>query len=338
MTNRYAVSLCTAFLIISNTIAFAQESPFDFIQRPDVGREINLQPAQLELIQRLAPVCDAQCQARVMDILMNSSVENQSLFLSASETERAQIAANLDQTARENIENQMLNENVLAGEQMDRFLQLRTQGLGNDAFLTDRVSGLLGLSGDQVSQLRAVQDTGSALINACQALPGLSEAQIQQGVQLIQNNLIDQSINILNGAQIEIFANLAGSTFNFNSPGQATDPNQDTNGESPTAPASPDGEGVAENIGGSNTRNAPVQARNQASGTTTAAAPNNGSNSRTRTSSRTRINSRTNPVTTRGQSNRSATRTTTGRNSRTGSRNSRARSRSAQPSQGSSSR
>lgn len=193
----------------------AQTSPLEFAQRADVGREINIQPEQLEMVDRLQTVCDALCEARIMEALTSVSTDLQQQFLDLSPEERQTTIQMLDREFRESIEMSVLSEGVLNPAQVNRFSQLRTQFMGIDGMLTERARSLMGFTEEQESQLREIQSVGADALAQCEQLTSEGINISQEGLANVQNILIDQSINILNGAQIEIFQGLCGEACQF---------------------------------------------------------------------------------------------------------------------------
>ena len=219
----------------SGTVQRANVSPLQFVQRNDVGREIQIQPAQRELAQRLQAICDAQCQAQIMEMFTSVSSSLQAQFLALDPEQRDRTVQTLDRSVRESIEMRMLDEAVLNSGQMNRLEQLRMQFMGLDSLLTDRARSLMGITNEQAEQLGAVQNIGSQLSSVCNAVSsdpaqGITISQMQQGIANIQNVVIDQSINILEGAQIDIFINLCGEPYEFDPP-VADDPSVVADGD-----------------------------------------------------------------------------------------------------------
>lgn len=212
----------------------AQPTPFEFAQRSDVGREINIEPNQLAAIDRLQPICDAQCLAQVMEDMSSIGTDLQNQFLSSTPEQRVSTIQALEREIRESIEMSMLADGVLDEVQMTRLAQLRLQFMGLDGLMSERVRSLMGFSEAQENQLTALQDIGLDAAAICQQLaatdPGINIQQLQQGIGNVQNILIDQSINILNGAQIQIFQGLLGEECTFDSDGEG-DPTGDEDGQ-----------------------------------------------------------------------------------------------------------
>ena len=229
-----------AILLPHSGSSFGQQnidSPLQFVQRQDVGLELNLRPEQREMAQRLQPTCDTQCQARIMEMFTDAGTDLQSMFLALEPDQQQTAITSLATGIREQIESEALADNVLSESQAIRFQQLRTQFRGLGSLLDDRVRTLMGINDDQVNQINQIQDFGNDLINSCQSNPNLTPQQQQAGINAVQNAVIDQSINILNGAQIDIFIGLCGERCNFDdiSPeGSPTDPNGDPSPDSAT--------------------------------------------------------------------------------------------------------
>ena len=221
----FLVALC--ILVLGSQESNGQNSPFEFVQRNDVQEELQIQPEQVQILQNLQPICDAQCQARITEMLTSASTDLQTQFLALGAEGQQVAVQDLDQGVRDGIETEMLDEVVLSSPQFERFQQLRTQFDGLGSLLNDRVSGLMGLSQEQTAQLRELQNFGAELEGMCGQDSSLSPTQKQNGIQNIQNVIIDQSINVLNGAQIEIFAGLCGRPCEFcddDSPADDIDP------------------------------------------------------------------------------------------------------------------
>ncbi|MEM9413687.1 MAG: hypothetical protein AAGA30_21445, partial [Planctomycetota bacterium] len=191
-------------------------SPFQFIQREDVASEVEIQPHQLSNVERLQSVCDAQCQAQVMQMLMSVDSDLQLEFLSLDPIQQQQAVQSLMADARESVEMETLRDVILNDPQMIRFEQLRNQFQGIGSLLTDRVSNQLGLNNVQLEQINEIQNFGNELIADCQSNSALSQQQKSAEIQNIQNVVIDQSINILDNAQIGIYLNNVGNRFEFN--------------------------------------------------------------------------------------------------------------------------
>lgn len=218
---------------VANSEAQQQSAtPIEFLQRQDVSRELNLSTQQLELANRLQPICDAQCQAELMQLFFDAGTDVQTQFLSLSPEQQQATVGPLESNLLEQIESEILADNVLSELQAIRFQQLRTQFRGLASLLDQRVGNLMDIDQGQFDQLSEIQETGEELIAACQANPSLTSDQQQAQIQVINNVLIDQSINILNDAQIGIFIDLSGSTFNFFDGQPPTDGDQAPEGPS----------------------------------------------------------------------------------------------------------
>lgn len=247
----------------------AQMSPLEFAQRADVGREINIQPGQLETVDRLQTICDAQCEARIMETLTSISTDLQQQFLELSPEDRQNTIQVLDREFRESIEMSVLLDGVFDPTQMNRFAQLRTQFLGIDGMLTERARFLMGFTEDQESQLREIQNIGADVLAQCELLTSEGISISQEGLANVQNILIDQSINILNGAQIEIFQGLCGEACQFDPdtpPAEGDEgPQDETGSDAPTetqVAGENSGAAGSDSRSGSSTRNrtpAPVE-------------------------------------------------------------------------------
>ncbi len=213
-----------------------QDTPLQFVQRNVVRRELSVTDQQLEMVQRLQPVCDAQCEAQMMEMFAAAGADLQAQFLTLEPAVQQQATQNIESPIREQVETEALTENVLNDEQATRFMQLRTQFRGIGSLLDDRVGSLLGLDNQQISQLREIQNFGSELINECLSNSELTPFLQQQGVNNINTVLIDQSINILNNNQIQIFVGLCGEACNFDPPAE-----NETGGHASETPAGVEG-------------------------------------------------------------------------------------------------
>lgn len=167
-----------------------------------------------------------------MEVMTSIGTDLQTRFLASILEQPEAIIQAVDREVRESIEMSMLHE-----VQMTRLEQIRLQFMGLDGLMTERVRSLMGFTEEQETQLTDLQDIGSNAAGICQQLaatdPNISSIQqLQQGLGNVQNILIDQSINILNGAQIQIFQELCGEDCQFN---QECGPTEgDENGQSET--------------------------------------------------------------------------------------------------------
>ena len=210
-------------LTLSTPISFGQTTPLDFAQRRDVGREIQLQPNQLAAIRALGPVCDAQCQAYVRENFDEISDDARLAFAALPQAQQEQVISNQESAVREEVEMNVIDD-VLADPQMDRFRELRTQFQGPSGLTTPAISEALGLSEGQLGELQDLQIGAQELTNACLGNSSLTGDQQATIIQNINNGVIDQSINILENAQLDIFVGLCGEACDF-------DPEEDVPGD-----------------------------------------------------------------------------------------------------------
>ena len=201
-------------LPLSIPISSAQTTPLGFAQRQDVGREIQLQPNQRAAIEALGPICDAQCQAYVSQNFGEISDDARLAFGALPAETREQIVSDQDAEVRTDVEINAIDD-VLANPQMDRFRQLWTQFQGASGLTTGFVSEAMNLSDDQLNELTDLQATAGELTNLCLSSPSLTADQQTIIIQNINNGVIDQSINILENAQLDILVNLGGDPFEF---------------------------------------------------------------------------------------------------------------------------
>ena len=137
MISRYAFVVVVFGLTLPISLSFGQsQTPLDFAQRRDVGREIKLQPMQRAAIQALGPVCDAQCQAYVA-LNFNEISDDARLAYGALPPEvQNEVVANQEEQVQEQVELNAIDE-VLADPQMDRFRELWTQYQGVNSLTSD---------------------------------------------------------------------------------------------------------------------------------------------------------------------------------------------------------
>ena len=223
------------FLITGCTIAdcaFAQTTPLRFALRRDVGQEIQLQPNQRDAINALGPICDAQCQALVEQNFAALTDDARLAYAALPSAAQDSVVANQQADVREEVEMNAMDD-VLADPQMDRFRQLWMQFQGIDSLTSGFASQAMDLSGDQLGELQELQIGANELINECQANTSLSPDQQSSIIQNINNGLIDQSINILNNGQLQIFIDLCGDACQFDLGEESTPPNDDTGDQLP---------------------------------------------------------------------------------------------------------
>lgn len=245
MNYRSTLIVIVIGLPLSIPISSAQTTPLRFAQRQDVGREINLQPNQRAAIQGLGPICDAQCQAYVVQNFEQISDDARLAFGSLPAEAQDQLIAGQRAEVQEGVEFNAIDD-VLANPQMDRFRQLWTQFQGTNGMTSGFASEAMGLSDGQFTELTDLQSTASELTNLCLSNPALSPDQQNLIIQNINNGVIDQSINILENGQLDIFMELCGEPCQFDpieDEGPATDPDAAPTDQGNADPNSPDSGG-----------------------------------------------------------------------------------------------
>lgn len=229
-------------------------------------------------------------------------MDNESLqqFESLGADSQQQFQEFLSADLRETMELEMLGQQVLDSTQMNRFNQLWMQTLGLDALTSGPTSRQLNMSPIQIEQIQNFQNNANELINACIGNPNISDSQKNTFITNINNILIDQSVSILNNIQIENFVVNTGEPFDF-------DPDNDLD-------AGPDGDtlggGGIDSIAVDDTGNqlgqTPTEqiAGLQRAEASTAAAQNQGSNTRGEVAARTSNNRAVSNVRTATTNNR----------------------------------
>jgi len=114
----------------------------------------------------------------------------------------------------------------------------------------------MGFTEDQERQLQEIQSINADAVAQCLQLEnaGIDITQAQQGLVNVQNILIDQSINILNGAQIQIFQGLCGEECQFDPDTPPADGSEDgptEDGDSEGGPAETQVAGENSDVGSS---------------------------------------------------------------------------------------
>ena len=295
----------------------AQETPMSFVQRRDVSTEIGATAAQLLAARSLSGVCDAACQQRLQQTLQNLDPSFFDQFQALSPQDQQQVATTTRRENQEAVEMEILEDNVLDPVQMMRFNQLWQQNLGIGALTSPATTELLNMSPQQINQIQQFQNDATSLINACMANPNLTDGQKNVIINNINNITIDNSINILENAQIgELTINL-GEPFTFDDidPTSPDDPSAPSDreplpqgpisNESPTLIATPNG---GQGDQGSTTRGGINEVAAATQNNNVSRANTGRTNVRTRNSSR---NARTQPTTrSRNSNSRSASRNT----------------------------
>ena len=189
-------------------------SPFSFIRDERVGQEIQITNSQLNLVDQFQPICDAACRAQLQDALNTMPRVQQEIFSDMPFDQRMAAQSFLEQDIRESTELAMLGGQILNDNQMERFNELRTQNLGIEGLLSGVTSRNLGVSTDQRASILQIQDIADNAVNACLANPNLTTSQQDARIQQIQNTTINQSINVLNIGQLNLYVGLLGEPFN----------------------------------------------------------------------------------------------------------------------------
>ena len=193
---RYLVVVAAIFA--SNSFpehSFAQETPMTFVQRRDVSEEIRASTAQLVAARSLGEVCDEACQQRMQQTLQNLDPSFFQQFQALSAEDREQLATTANRENRETVEMEILEDNILDPLQMVRFNQLWQQNLGVGALTSPATTQLLNMSPQQINQIQQFQNDATAMINACQANPNMTNAQKNAFITNINNITIDNSIS-----------------------------------------------------------------------------------------------------------------------------------------------
>lgn len=284
-----AIAACDSFAEHS----IAQETPMTFVQRRDVSQEIRATPAQLLAARSLDDVCDQACQQRMRETIQNLDPSFFQQFQALSPEDREQVATTANRENREIVEMEVLEDNILDPLQMVRFNQLWQQNLGVAALTSPATTQLLNMSPEQINQIQQFQNDATAMIDACRANPNLTDAQKNTFITNINNITIDNSISILENAQIgELTINL-GQPFTFDdvaptAPSDPIDPSAPSNREPlPQGPISGEPPSLIAQNGsqGSSTRGGLTEATATQNGNI-----RGGNRTNTRTNARTRIN------------------------------------------------
>ena len=212
----FAFAFCL-LMISGDCFAQSQSSPFQFARRNDVGQEIQIMRNQVQAIDQMESVCDARCQQMAAENFAGISGDAQLAFGSMPVDQQEQITLNHGNELREQIQFDMLDD-IFADTQMNRFVQLWTQFNGLNGIATGPTSEAMGISPDQRSQLEELQSAAQNLTNECLASSNFTPEQKQFAIQNIQNVLIDQSINILENGQLQIFIDMCGEECQFDPP------------------------------------------------------------------------------------------------------------------------